>query len=648
MEQQPCQRGGKLGDRVTLVRWWHFAVVVACLALYVPCTGSYGLWDPWETHYAEVAREICANGDWISLQWRGSDFEDTFWSKPPLTMWSQAIGMTALDVPVDDGAALVATTRTEWGVRLPGVLFGILGLWSVGFATRRMLGTRAGTLATLVLATAPMYALIAHQAITDIYLVATITGALCLAAVVLLDEQPRPGSRALRLVAALALLACATPQLVALAGRAGVSAASPYAIAIVVLLVRIALARSEAAALAHVAFVLAGLSILAKGVVGLGIALATIGCFVAITRDVRALWRLRPLDGLATIAVVALPWHHAMYALHGQAFVEELFLYNHWKRFDEGVHGLRAGAFGFYFRQVCYGMLPWIPLVVGGALGALRPVAERTRGRFLLFVILWTAIAHATVAASTTKFNHYIFPALPPLAILAATCVDDLARGTLARGARLGMLVAGMPLLGLAAWDLLATQDAPERLFWMFSYDYVLGGATGTPWPDTLELRPVIGASVVLALAGVVALAVDRVKLGIATLAIASVGLVAHLGWLAMPEASTSWSQKATIARYYEERGPTDRLFAFWLFFRGETFYTANELADRRLPPDDRTVVLAWQSGLDAWRARHPGVGLYVLVAWYAEQQLRRYAPEARLVETGNTHVKLMALPARP
>ena len=34
--------------------------------LYFPCIGSYSLWDPWETHYGEVAREILARDDWIS------------------------------------------------------------------------------------------------------------------------------------------------------------------------------------------------------------------------------------------------------------------------------------------------------------------------------------------------------------------------------------------------------------------------------------------------------------------------------------------------------------------------------------------------------------------------------------------------------
>jgi len=31
-------------------------VIMVGLLLYIPFAGSYGLWDPWETHYSEVAR----------------------------------------------------------------------------------------------------------------------------------------------------------------------------------------------------------------------------------------------------------------------------------------------------------------------------------------------------------------------------------------------------------------------------------------------------------------------------------------------------------------------------------------------------------------------------------------------------------------
>ena len=43
-----------------------FWVIIASAVLLLPCLGSFSLWDPWETHYGEVAREILARDDWIS------------------------------------------------------------------------------------------------------------------------------------------------------------------------------------------------------------------------------------------------------------------------------------------------------------------------------------------------------------------------------------------------------------------------------------------------------------------------------------------------------------------------------------------------------------------------------------------------------
>ena len=42
-------------------------VILFGLLVYIPFAGSYGLHDPWETHYSEVARQMAVRGDYISL-----------------------------------------------------------------------------------------------------------------------------------------------------------------------------------------------------------------------------------------------------------------------------------------------------------------------------------------------------------------------------------------------------------------------------------------------------------------------------------------------------------------------------------------------------------------------------------------------------
>src|SRR5699024_10203080 len=55
-------------------------------AIYLPLLGVYALWDPWETHYGEVAREILSRDDWISLWWAQDGW---FFSKPILIFWME-------------------------------------------------------------------------------------------------------------------------------------------------------------------------------------------------------------------------------------------------------------------------------------------------------------------------------------------------------------------------------------------------------------------------------------------------------------------------------------------------------------------------------------------------------------------------------
>ena len=71
-----------------------FALICLFAVLYIPLAGNYGLWDPWESHYGEVARQMAQRNDWISLWWPGSPQDRMeFWSKPVLTEWLFALSM---------------------------------------------------------------------------------------------------------------------------------------------------------------------------------------------------------------------------------------------------------------------------------------------------------------------------------------------------------------------------------------------------------------------------------------------------------------------------------------------------------------------------------------------------------------------------
>ena len=51
---------------------WAAAAVAALV--FLPFLGAVGLWDPWETQYAEAAREMISRGDFIHPHWEDAWF----------------------------------------------------------------------------------------------------------------------------------------------------------------------------------------------------------------------------------------------------------------------------------------------------------------------------------------------------------------------------------------------------------------------------------------------------------------------------------------------------------------------------------------------------------------------------------------------
>src|SRR5678816_2282460 len=168
-------------------------VILFGLILYIPFAGSYGLHDPWETHYAEVARQMAVRGDYISLWWPGAPIDpDHFWSKPVLSFWLMSLSMRVFGLAHADPGTLALSTRAEWAVRMPFALLGVLGMYAVYLCVSRFVSRRAGVIAAVVTGTSPLYSLVARQAMTDMAFVGPMTMALALGALALFDDADTP------------------------------------------------------------------------------------------------------------------------------------------------------------------------------------------------------------------------------------------------------------------------------------------------------------------------------------------------------------------------------------------------------------------------------------------------------------------------
>jgi 4-amino-4-deoxy-L-arabinose transferase-like glycosyltransferase len=529
------------------------ALVVAFSALvFVPWLGSTGLWDPWEPHYGEVAREMLVRRDWVFPYWESS----YFFSKPVLLMWLTAAGMGIARV---HGAALPPgsdpssptpsglSEHVEWAVRLPVALLAIAAGALVFVAVSRIVSRRAGYVAAGALATMPFWFLMARQSTTDMPFVALLTsGAMCFA-VALLDE------------------------------------------------------RAHRSAWAYAGYVFLALATLAKGLLGFGLAGAAFLAWFLVTGEWRLLARLRlvervrgvplPLGPLLFLAIAA-PWFTVLSLFRGKddegyTFAYRFWIWDHVKRLGEGVHTTTpGGTFSYFIEQLGFGLFPWVA-ALPGALGELARVklAGRTRRDDLVLLAgLWAVITYALMSLSATKFHHYVFPAVPALAILCAAFVDRVLDEGLEP--HLGALLLGIVAFAVVGQSLFVHPKALPDLY-VYNYD--------RPYPDkeiadlhrvwragpfvvSLAPRPFFSA---LFAAGGVALAAGwlwRSRRGVvAALSAVAVAFALYTSWIHWRELSPHWSQRDVFRSYLAQRGsPDEPIVAYYMNWRGETFYSRN------------------------------------------------------------------------
>ena len=97
-----------------------------------------------------------------------------------------------------------------------------------------------------------------------------------------------------------------------------------------------------------IAAILCGLATLAKGLAGLGLPVLVFIAYLGFTWNWRRLARAQLGFGIAVallaVAVIAVPWHHAMLIRHGRPFWDELYGDNHWRRLVLGATAIAAGS----------------------------------------------------------------------------------------------------------------------------------------------------------------------------------------------------------------------------------------------------------------------------------------------------------------
>jgi len=134
------------------------AIVALSLAVCIFHLGSFGLWEPDEARYAEIAREMLQSGNILVPHLNYVAYVE----KPPLLYWLTTLSFRVLGV-------------SEFAARLPVALSAIAGILATYFFALRAFGRRHAILAAAILTTTPLYALMAQVLTTDMMLTALVT-----------------------------------------------------------------------------------------------------------------------------------------------------------------------------------------------------------------------------------------------------------------------------------------------------------------------------------------------------------------------------------------------------------------------------------------------------------------------------------------
>lgn len=511
------------GPNDRLIRWF---VIAAVFLLYVMNCGSFGLWDPWETHYGEVARTMYESYDWVNPWWGYKTQIGTepiggewFYSKPIYIFWSSLTFLKLIGL-------------TDWAFRLPQALLGASMCSGIYLALERIVSRRMALIALAVTALSPFVYMVARQAQTDNPFVATMTIGLCFMAVAIFGKRENTTPRSffwITLALVAFVLLNVIPQLVIIStdlfqtnagqGLTGIAAWGDiiqqngvyHLLFYVPLLLGILLAvlipvwkqrkTPEGWDLAFrdkwlrkylllCGYMLLAQATYAKGLLGFMLPGAILLVYLGVSRQWGLLARIELARGVPLFFLTVMPWYVAMFCRHGMPYYQRFIIHDHFNRIGAGVHEIDTGTFEYFVEWLGYGLFPWsalAPLALIAAVWTIRAgrdlpsdaSPQQALGgaiqHWKAFLFTWFLISFLVLTASATRFHHYILPGVPALTVLIAFLIDESLDDARPR-ARLVMLL-GLLVFGAVVVNLLGDYQNLRDLF-TYKYD--------RPMPDNM------------------------------------------------------------------------------------------------------------------------------------------------------------------
>jgi 4-amino-4-deoxy-L-arabinose transferase-like glycosyltransferase len=342
--------------------------------------------DPDEGLHASIAQEMVEGGDWTIPH----QLNEPFLDKPILYFWAIA-------------AALKVFGMSEAAVRLPGLLFGMLGTLTTAAVAWQILGRRTGLIAGVFYASMILPSALVQLPAHDVALVPWVNLAVLFFWKSDLCESPR-----------------------------------------------------RAWACAAAAGVVLGLAILTKGLAGVALTGIAYGGYLIVARRLRLIHCFRAALALGLAAIIGFSWYLAVEHAN-PGYLRYYFFDRHVLGFvtNSQPHGM--APWWYYLPVLLAGGIPWIgylPVLVQDSYSRWRnrePAEADARGnRPLLLLFCWFLGCTLFLTTSRSKLVTYIWPVFPAMAILAAVVWTRKIEGLLSSGATrwMGRIVGCTCLIG--------------------------------------------------------------------------------------------------------------------------------------------------------------------------------------------------------
>ena len=341
----------------TLAKRVWLLLFLTVIIFYFYGLGRIPFVGPDEPRYAQVAREMFLRGDLITPTLGGH----TWFEKPALLYWMMIASFSLFGV-------------SEWAARLGPAVSGLLTIVAVYWLGNRLeakshdpeIGS-IGRWSSLICAATAGVIVFSRGASFDIVVTMTLAWALSLYLVAVLEANTR---RRVWLLAGF--------------------------------------------------YIFVGLSLLAKGLVGIVIPFGTIGVYHILRRELPARDHLLSLLwGLPLTVVVAATWYGPVIGQHGWTFIDEFFIQHQFSRFMSNKYHHPQAVY-FYLMMIPLLTLPWSAFFVDGMVQIRR---WRWRGnepldRLRVFAFAWILVPLIFFSMSRSKLPGYIVPVLPAAALI--------------------------------------------------------------------------------------------------------------------------------------------------------------------------------------------------------------------------------------